>query len=177
MSIIRNRYNLFTPESNPAIALVNAINPYSRRASSREALALIDQIEAGQLSTPCDLVTQMAFTECELEESVERTLGTQCLIYLFDPGNGWLRDSNKRGDMLLMTAKLVEKGVSLVGLYYYRGNPVVPDQSIKQTVQSLINRRNDDPPATLNAEIIRIFTEAGYEFSYPSEDNAPSHGI
>ncbi len=91
------------------------------------------------------------------------------MVYLFDPGNGWIRDCFKRGDMLLMTAKLVEKGVSLDGLFYYRGNPLIHDQAIKQTVQSLINRRHGHPPAILNDEIIKVFTEAGYDFTYPPE--------
>ncbi len=170
-------------QTNPAIALVNAINPYSknpngRRAniSSRDALNLIEKITKEELNEPCIINTKMNYTHCELEDNVKLTLGTQCLIYLFDPGNGWIRDCFKRGDMLLMTARLVERGVSLDGLYCYRGNSVIKDQSFKQIIQSLINKgfNLNDPPAMLNDEIIEIFTQAGYEFSYPPEYNIPS---
>ncbi len=166
-----NRFELFTPDTNPAVRLVNMINPYvkNKNHTSSTALALIDTIEPEQLNTSCDLVTEMAYVKCELEKSVPHTLGTQCLVYLYDPGNGWIWDYTKRGDMLLMTAKLIEKGAILEGLYYYRDHPVILDQSFKQIVQSLINRRLDDPPAELNGEVIEIFTKAGYDFSYPSE--------
>ena len=32
-------------------------------------------------------------------------------------------------------------------------------------VQCLINERHDAPPATLNTEVINVFTKAGYDFS------------
>lgn len=165
------RSNLFLSESNPEITLLNALKPTSKISSS-EALELIKRVGLDKLAQPWNVNTKMTFIECELLECAQRTLGTQCLIHLFDPGSGWIRDSRKRGDMLLMTAHLVAKGASLGGICYYRGNPHVSDQSVQQTVQTLISRRIDDPPAILNDDIIRIFTEAGYDFSYPAEFNS-----
>lgn len=64
--------------------------------------------------------------------------------------------------MLIMTAKLVEKGVRLEGISYY-------GETLKQAIQTLISRRDDDPPAIINNEIKEIFTQDGYDFSYPRE--------
>jgi hypothetical protein len=162
------RSDLFPSETDPEIALLNALKTTSP-VSSGEALELIKRVGSGKLTQAWVVNKKMTFVECELLEGAQHTLGTQCLIHLFDPGSGWIRDSRKRGDMLLMTAALVAKGVRLEGIFYYRGNPVITDQSVQQTVQTLISRRIDDPPATLNEEIKQIFTDAGYDFSYPAE--------
>ena len=148
--------------------LIEAIRPGSRK-STETALKLIDELSNEQLNIPHELDVQLACTTCSLDDDVKHTVVTQCLMYLFDPGRGWDSDSSKRGDMLLMAAKLVEKGGRLEGLFYYRGNPNVHDQEIKQMIQTLINKKNHAPPAMLNDEIVRIFTEAGYHFTYPSE--------
>lgn len=98
---------------------------------------------------------------CKLAEKVSHTIGTQCLIYLFDPGQGWIRDSNKRADMLIMTAKLVEKGVSLKGLSYY-------GETIEQTVQDLADDKPKmQPPAICNDYVKRTMYDAGYTYVAP----------
>jgi hypothetical protein len=174
-----NRYSMFSldlgsgpvsgAEENPdpAIEFLKALK-HTSHVSSRDTLALLEVIEPNDLARPWNVDTKMTFVECELD-GAQRTLGTQCLIHLFDPGSGWIRDCRKRGDMLLMTAALVEKGVGLEGIFYYRGNPIVSADSVKKTVQHLITERNDDPSAILNDEIIKTFTDAGYDFSYPDE--------
>ena len=143
--------------------LVQTLKP-SCLLPSKVALKLIDGIGAEQLAKDYALQTQMAYINCILGDEVPKTLGTQCLVYLFDPGNGWIRDSTKRGDMLIMAAKLVAKGVKLEGLSYY-------GISIQQTIQGLINDRNDHPAATLNDELVQQFKAAGYEFTYPDAPN------
>lgn len=132
---------------------------------TNEALQLIDSIDAKQLEKPWQMEMQVAYENCKLncklEENVRKTIGTQCIVYLFDPGNGWSRDSRKRGDMLIIVSKLVEKGVRLEGISHY-GKKMLDD------IQWLIdNPRNYGQPAKLNDEVIRIFSDAGYKFSYP----------
>ncbi len=144
---------------------------------TEHAFNLIRLLTPAQFAQPWDVDTKMAFVECELD-GAPRTLGTQCLIFLFDPGIGWIRCSNKRKYMLSMTAELVAKGVELKGIYYYRNHSRIREQSVELTVQRLMQtegRRNDDPPAILNDTIIRIFSEAGYNFTHPdsSEFNNP----
>lgn len=168
---------LFGTETKPReLAFLEALK-MSNNVPTEHAFSLIRLLTPAQFAQPWDVDTRMAFVECELD-GASRTLGTQCLISLFDPGNGWIRCCNKRKYMLAMTAELVVKGVDLKGIYYYRNHPNVRDQSVELTVQRLIQiegRRYDDPPAILNDTIIRIFSEAGYNFTYPnsSEFNNP----
>lgn len=146
--------------------LLDAIKPGSR-VGTKDVLEQINTIDASELEKTCQL--QMA-SSCMLDERVKKSIGIQCLIYLFDPGNGWSRDYTKRGNMLIMAAKLVEKGVSLEGISYY-------GKTIKKDVQDLIdNKYDNDPPATLNQEVVDIFTQYGYDFNYPAEFCMPTLG-
>jgi hypothetical protein len=145
-------------ESDPAELLVTAIKPSSRVRSS-DALQLIEKVTADHLAKEREIDAKMAFVTCALDAEVKRTLGTQCLIYLFDPGNGWCRDYTKRVDMLIMASKLVEKGVRLEGISYY-------GETIQKNIQRLINSRDDDPPATIDLETQERFAKSGYKFDY-----------
>ena len=133
--------------------------------SSKEAFDLIDHMSAKELTKPYQLKIP---NSCILEQSVNKTVGIQCLIELFDPLDGWGRNYKKRPDILKMTAKLIQKEVCIEGIYFY-------DRTIKEYIQILINKGPhgaDDPPADLSQEVVKTFIEHGYQFSYTDEEHA-----
>jgi len=130
--------------------------------TSKESLDLIDRMSSEELSSPYKLKIPK---NCTLGASVNQTIGTQCLIQLFDPLNGWMRDYRKRPDILKITAKLMQKGLCIDGIAFLEMN-------IEKYIQRLIMKGtygDDDPPADLSKEIVKTFIENGYQFSYPDE--------
>jgi hypothetical protein len=135
--------------------------------TSQEALDLIDRISAEQLAAEYKLKIRR---NCTLEGFVKHTLGTEFLIDLFDPSNGWMRDYTKRPDILKMTEKLIKKGVCIDGISFL-------EITIEKYIQSLIMKGmygDDSTPAVLSEEIVKTFIENGYQFSYPEELYASS---
>lgn len=140
------------------------------RTRSTDALKLLETASSEDLASAWRLETKCSYTTCSLEEGIPHTVGTQCLINLYDPGNGWTRDATKRVDLLEMTAKLCDKGVSLEGLTYYKGS--FCEKSVISTIQGLLDDPHRWRPLNLSPEILEMFEKNGYKFDYSKTELA-----
>ncbi|CAB4144487.1 hypothetical protein UFOVP459_36 [uncultured Caudovirales phage] len=135
--------------------------------SSQEAFDFIDKMSVEELSTEHKLkVTPGWF----LKPTANQTIGTQFVIQLFDPLNGWMRAYRKRPDILKMISKLMQKGVCIDGIGFLQMDII--EMTIEKYIQRLImkGRYGDDSDfAVLSEEIVKTFIENGYQFSYPDE--------